>query len=139
LARIEDGAFSQTSLSSVVVPAKTSFVARGAFPQNCAVRYGQRRCGIQWRAESQRVRLKRCILARKENERVLCMWSVIKRLCAGDTKWGSCECNCLHDILKDMDQFRWWSWGFGSDDRRVDIWDSRGGSTVRAGPGSDVS
>jgi hypothetical protein len=34
-------------LSSIVVPDEALFIAAGAFPRNCVVRYGRRRCGIQ--------------------------------------------------------------------------------------------
>jgi hypothetical protein len=47
LARIEVNAFYSTSLSSVLAPRNTLFVAGGAFPRKYVVRYGRRRCRIQ--------------------------------------------------------------------------------------------
>jgi hypothetical protein len=49
LALIQAGAFDFTSLSSVVVPGNTAFVADNAFPSHCAITGARRRsrCGIQ--------------------------------------------------------------------------------------------
>jgi hypothetical protein len=47
LGQIEADTFYSTSLSSVLVPQNTRFIAGGAFPCKCVVRYGRCRCRIQ--------------------------------------------------------------------------------------------
>jgi hypothetical protein len=71
-----------TSSSSVLVPQNTSFVAGGAFPRKCVVRYGRRRCRIQWKAEGPWVRLKRWIVARSQRKKIKSRTTVIMRLWA---------------------------------------------------------
>jgi hypothetical protein len=97
LARIEVDAFYSTFLSSVFVLQNTSFVTGGAFPRKCVVRYGRRRCRIQWRAEGRWVRLKGWIVVRSQRKKIKSRTTFIMRLWAkrGNGKVG--EWNCLYD------------------------------------------